>query len=118
MAEDNPFIVKVYHVSQNNKNIYILMEFVERRDLYYYLFEEMEEGRMFSEDIIRNIVAEAMLGLEFLHSKEIIYRELKPENLLCTPEGHIKLTDYIFSRVEKANQPTLTYLGNVEYLAP
>lgn len=47
VAQDNPFIVKVYHVSQNSKNIYILMEYIERRDLYYYLFEEMEEKRMF-----------------------------------------------------------------------
>ena len=100
VADDNPFIVKILHVSQNRINIYIVMEYIPGRDLYFYLTQEEEEQkRKFSEETIRQIAAEAILGLQYLHSKGIIYRELKPENLLCTSDGHIKLTDYALSRL-------------------
>lgn len=45
------------------------------------------------------LVAEIIVGLEILHNQGIIYRELKPENILVTNDGHIKLTDYGLSKM-------------------
>ena len=90
------------------------MEYLQWRDVHYYLWME---GAL-EEELIKHIAAETVLGLQYLHSKGIIYRELKPENLLVTAEGHVKLSDYILSRMEKHNSPTRTYTGNVEYKAP
>ena len=75
LADDNPFIVKILHVSQNKLNIYVVMEYIPGRDLYFYLIrEEEDKKRRFSEETIRQVVAEAILGLQYLHSKGIIYR--------------------------------------------
>lgn len=59
------------------------------------------------------------MGLEILHNNNIVYRELKPENILVTNEGHVKLGDYGLSRLttQKQNQLT-TFIGTLEYTAP
>lgn len=50
------------------------MEYIPGRDIYYFLTEEEQQNRKIPEETIRQVVAEAILGLQFLHSKGIIYR--------------------------------------------
>ena len=87
------------------------MEYLPRGDIYFYL---KKKEFMFKEEIIRMLVAEIIVGLEILHAEGIIYRELKPENLLVTNEGHIKLTDYGLSKmiIEEKN-PITTFIGTL-----
>ena len=60
-----------------------------------------------------------MYGVEVLHSYGIIYRELKPENILVTNDGHIKLTDYGLSKMLIEDKTsTCTFVGALEYMAP
>lgn len=63
LTDDNPFVVKILHVSQNKANIYIVMEYVPGLDLYYYLYEEAKKDKAFSEETVKQIAAEAILGL-------------------------------------------------------
>ena len=60
--------------------------------------------------------AEVTLAFEYLHSKDIIYRDLKPENLLIASDGHIKITDFGFAKV--VPDVTWTLCGTPDYLAP
>ena len=59
------------------------------------------------------------MGIEILHNEGIIYRELKPENILVTNEGHIRLTDYGLSKMIISGKSQIeTFIGTLEYTAP
>ena len=62
--------------------------------------DDLKLGR-FSNDVALFYLTEILLAFQYLHSMDIAYRDLKPENLLIDKEGHIKLTDFGFSKVIK-----------------
>lgn len=77
---------------QDEANLYMLMEFVQGGEL----FSHLRRARRFSADVARFYVANLILVLDHLHQQDIIYRDLKPENLLIGGDGHIKVTDFGF----------------------
>jgi len=65
-------------------------------------------------------MAEITLALEYLHSKGVIYRDVKPENILIDSQGHVRLTDFGLSKggLREHNNMTESFCGTTEYLAP
>lgn len=65
-------------------------------------------------------MAQTILALEYLHGKGVVYRDIKPENILIDSEGHVKLTDFGLSKSNLQNQNNMTdsFCGTTEYLAP
>ena len=112
-ASQNDFLVKIIETFQNTRKIYIVMEYVQAGDLYYYM-----KKKPFSEDLIRNVVCQVIEAITFLHDNDIIYRDMKPQNILVTLDGHVKITDFGLSRLQVDNKPTFTFAGNLEYMAP
>lgn len=92
--------------------IYMLFEYVCGGELFSYL---RNAGR-FSASTGNFYAAEIVSALEYLHSKSIVYRDLKPENLLLDKDGHLKITDFGFAK--KLTDRTWTLCGTPEYLAP
>jgi len=84
------------------------------------LFFHLQQQQIFSEDTAKFLCGEILLALEYLHSNGIIYRDLKPENLLINKEGHIIMTDFGLSKegLNDPNDRTGTFCGTPEYLAP
>lgn len=108
-----PFFVDLKTYFQDEKYVYMLFEFVSGGEMFSRL---RKEGR-FSNDVALFYISEILLSIQYLHQQEIVYRDLKPENLLIDKEGHIKITDFGFAK-KLANDRTMTLCGTPEYLAP
>ena len=108
---DSEFCCKMYGTYQDEFNIYFLMEPVLGGEL----FTVLRWNKRFSEKTARFYAACVVLGFEHLHSKNIIYRDLKPENLLISKNGYCKIVDFGFA---KRRNNSCTLCGTPEYLSP
>lgn len=108
----HPFIVTLYCTFQDSHNLYMLLEYVCGGELFAHL---RRAGR-FDVSTAQFYSCEIVLAIEFLHSNNVIYRDLKPENLLIDSQGHMKITDFGFAK--KVESRTWTLCGTPEYLAP
>lgn len=106
------FIVNLFSAFQDRNTLYMILEYVPGGELFSLLRKE----NYLSVDAARFYSCEIFLALEYLHSLDIAYRDLKPENLLLTKTGHIKFTDFGFAKV--VPDRTWTLCGTPEYIAP
>ncbi|KAL6847148.1 hypothetical protein ACP4OV_023001 [Aristida adscensionis] len=95
----NPFVVRFFYSFTCRENLYLVMEYINGGDLYSLL----RNLGCLDEDMARTYIAELVLALEYLHSLNVIHRDLKPDNLLISRDGHIKLTDFGLSKVGLIN---------------
>ena len=111
-----PFLTGLKSSFQDDENLYMVMEFLSGGDLLFHLLK----NNRFSEERSRFYLAEISLGIFFLHSKEIIYRDLKPDNVLLNAQGHIKLADFGLCKegIKNGKSGTKTYCGTLDYMAP
>jgi serine/threonine protein kinase len=79
------------------------------------LFTHLRRAGRFTNDMTRFYASEIVLAIEYLHSKDIIYRDLKPENLLIDHQGHIKITDFGFAKkvVDRYVNIYITHLNQI-----
>ncbi|KAL5351340.1 cAMP-dependent protein kinase catalytic subunit [Pseudogymnoascus australis] len=116
----HPFLITLWGTFQDSKNIYMVMDFVEGGELFSLLRKSQASDLLFStrfpNPVAKFYAAEVTLALEYLHSKDIIYRDLKPENLLLDRHGHLKITDFGFAK--RVPDITWTLCGTPDYLAP
>jgi serine/threonine protein kinase len=112
---NNPFIVKLHYAFQTPEKLYFVIDFLNGGELFYHLRKEQR----FPEDRTRFYAAEIVLALEYLHKNGVIYRDLKPENVLLDSNGHLKLTDFGLSKMGIVGESmSYTFCGTPEYLAP
>lgn len=111
----NPFIVPLKFSFQLPEKLYLVLSFINGGELYFHL---QKEGR-FLMDRLRFYIAELLTALELLHQMNVIYRDLKLENILLDYQGHIALCDFGLCKLNmKDNDKTNTFCGTPEYLAP
>jgi len=108
------YITRLYKTYRDDKYIYMLME----ASLGGELWTILRDRGWFDDGTTRFYVGCVVDALEYLHSRGIIYRDLKPENLLLDSEGYIKMVDFGFSKVVAPGSKTWTFCGTPEYVAP
>ncbi|KAK9065348.1 hypothetical protein SSX86_016731 [Deinandra increscens subsp. villosa] len=101
---DHPFLPTLYSHFETDRFTCLVMEYCPGGDLH--TLRQRQPGRHFSEDAARFYAAEVLLGLEYLHMLGVVYRDLKPENVLVRDDGHIMLSDFDLS-LRCAVLPTL-----------
>uniref|UniRef100_A0A453KII2 non-specific serine/threonine protein kinase n=2 Tax=Aegilops tauschii subsp. strangulata TaxID=200361 RepID=A0A453KII2_AEGTS len=92
---DHPFLPTLYTHFETDKFSCLVMEFCPGGDLH--TLRQKQPGKYFPEQAAKFYVAEVLLALEYLHMLGIIYRDLKPENVLVREDGHIMLSDFDLS---------------------
>ncbi|GJQ78943.1 hypothetical protein Trydic_g110 [Trypoxylus dichotomus] len=91
----SPFCVQLYYSLQTSSSVYLVMEYMVGGDLKSLL----SVYGFFDENMAAFYIAEVCLALQYLHEHKIIHRDIKPDNMLLSREGHVKLTDFGLSKV-------------------
>jgi hypothetical protein len=114
LAANSPFIVKLHKTFQNERKVFLLLEFVPGGDLFYLL----RRTKRFPDRVAKFYAVEVSMALSYLHENAVVFRDLKPENILIDSEGHVKLTDFGFSKHLREGMRTFSLVGTPEYAAP
>lgn len=110
----HPNIVNVYDVGEDNGIYYIVMELVEGITLKEYI---KKKGRLLPEQAIDFSIQIAQ-GLEVAHQNHTIHRDIKPQNIIVSKNGGIKVTDFGIARAASSNTMTANAMGSVHYISP
>ncbi|KAL5977400.1 hypothetical protein ACLOJK_021746 [Asimina triloba] len=102
---DHPFLPTLYAEFEASNFSCVVMEFCSGGDLH--TLRHKQQGKRFSLNSARFYAAEVLLALEYLHMLGIIYRDLKPENVLVRSDGHIMLSDFDLSLTSNESNPSL-----------
>jgi len=111
----HPFIVDLLGTFQDESHLYMMMEFVNGGELHEYI---QNQGGATSSEAAQFFSGELFLALAYVHSLNVAHRDLKPQNMLISSDGHLKLTDFGFAKVIKPGEKSYTLVGTPEYVAP
>ena len=109
---DHPFIVKLVKSLKDENNVYFLLEYVKGKEL----FEVMRDIGYLNKEQTNFYIASLLTAINYLHERKIIYRDIKPENIMVIKNGYLKLID--FGTAKEIEDRTKTIIGTPHYMAP
>ena len=110
----HPNIVNVYDVGEENGIYYIVMELVEGITLKKYI---EKKARLSVKEAV-SIAIQVSMGIEAAHNNHIIHRDIKPQNIIISKEGKVKVTDFGIAKAATSNTITSNVMGSVHYTSP
>lgn len=111
---EHPNIVNIYDVGSENGMHYIVMEYVEGITLKTYI---EKKGQLSFKEAV-SIAIQVGRGIEAAHNKGIIHRDIKPQNIIISTEGKVKVTDFGIARAASSNTISSDVMGSVHYSSP
>ncbi len=110
----HPNIVSIYDVGDDNNLYYIVMELIEGITLKKYI---QKKGKLSVKETT-SIAIQVAQGIECAHNNHIIHRDIKPQNIIISKEGKVKVTDFGIARAVSANTINSNAMGSVHYISP
>ena len=110
----HPNIVNVYDVGEDRGLNYMVMELVEGITLKEYI---QKKGRLSNKEVL-SISIQMCTGIEAAHKHEIIHRDIKPQNIIISKEGKVKVTDFGIAKAVSSHTVTSSAMGSVHYVSP
>ena len=110
----HPNIVNVYDVGEENEIHYIVMELVEGITLKKYI---EKKARLSYKEAV-SIAIQVSMGIEAAHNNHIIHRDIKPQNIIISKDGKVKVTDFGIAKAATSNTITSNVMGSVHYTSP
>ncbi|KAH8360199.1 hypothetical protein KR093_011347, partial [Drosophila rubida] len=111
---DHPNIVRLFQVIESERTLYLIMEYASRGELFDHL---VKNGRIRERDA-RLIFRQLVSAIQYCHSKFVVHRDLKAENLLLDQHMNIKIADFGFGNTFNPNAQLETFCGSPPYAAP
>ena len=113
LSIDHPFIVKLVKTLKDDRFLYFLMDYIRGKEL----FDVIRDIDILSKSQTLFYGASIMLAVKYLHERKCIYRDIKPENIMVTENGYIKIIDFGTAKILKDGR-TQTTMGTPHYMAP
>jgi len=114
---NHPFVVQLHYAFNDHNKFYLVLELCSGGDLAFHL--DCEELNRFSEQRAAFYAAEVFVALDYLHGLDIIYRDLKPDNILLDTSGHVRITDFGLCKENiGVSDRSLSFCGSPAYLSP
>ena len=110
----HPNIVNVYDVGEEKSSYYIIMELVNGITLKKYI---EKKGRLSPREAV-TVAIQVAMGLAAAHRNHIIHRDIKPQNIIISKEGKVKVTDFGIAKASTSNTITSNVMGSVHYTSP
>ncbi|XP_052228733.1 serine/threonine-protein kinase 32A-like [Dreissena polymorpha] len=111
---EHPFLVNLWYTFQDEEDMFMVVDLLLGGDLRYHI----QQDCAFNEQRIKLYIAEIALALDYLQSKQIIHRDIKPDNILLDEEGHVHITDFNIATVIRDGQLATSLSGTKPYMAP
>ncbi|CAD5124807.1 DgyrCDS13069 [Dimorphilus gyrociliatus] len=111
---EHPFLVNLWFTFDDEEDLFMVVDLLLGGDLRYHLQKEVK----FTIQSVRLFLAEICLALDYLRSKKVLHRDLKPDNILMDEDGHYHITDFnVATSIEEGHSPT-SVCGTRPYMAP
>ncbi|XP_020800882.1 cGMP-dependent protein kinase, isozyme 1 [Drosophila serrata] len=114
LSSKSPFICRLYRTFRDEKYVYMLLEACMGGEIWTML----RDRGSFEDNAAQFIIGCVLQAFEYLHARGIIYRDLKPENLMLDERGYVKIVDFGFAKQIGTSAKTWTFCGTPEYVAP
>ncbi|XP_038006227.1 serine/threonine-protein kinase 32A isoform X2 [Motacilla alba alba] len=111
---EHPFLVNLWYSFQDEEDMFMVVDLLLGGDLRYHL----QQNVRFQEGTVKLFICELVLALDYLQSRHIIHRDIKPDNILLDEHGHVHITDFNIATVLTKDSPVTTIAGTKPYMAP
>ena len=118
---NHPYSIKLYNHFEDNEKLYLVMELATNGNLYDLISKNeknKEQNKPIDINLIKKIIIQTIEMIKYLHSINIIYRDIKPENILLDKNFNVKLCDYGWATYITPGEFLRTYCGTPEYVSP